>query len=212
MAFSTDPIWPPLERCTRETEAWTVGRESSTYNNNSLLNNNISFCTIRHKNKHFFSDKLQSESFGLWYHSRAEAPRTVSREYRRSEGKRVGRTRWISRGSGCYRTVGGLAFFPFSLNEKWRCSSRAASSKRHPGWKYMETMWWWELAASQHLWVIPNVVWFCWAAILVLHGWCWFVVLSDHFSPVVRIASSTKPKWSGYQAFNASSWVMPDSS
>lgn len=37
-----------------ETEASTVRRESSTNNNNSLLNNDISFGTIRHKNKHFF--------------------------------------------------------------------------------------------------------------------------------------------------------------
>lgn len=35
-----------------ETQAWKVRRESSMNNNNSLLNNDTSFCTIRHKNKH----------------------------------------------------------------------------------------------------------------------------------------------------------------
>lgn len=42
-------------------------------------------------------------------------------------------------GSGCYRTVGGLAFFsPFSLNEKEGAAVGGRRLTEPPSWKFME--------------------------------------------------------------------------
>lgn len=162
MAFLTDLVWRHSERRSGETEAWTVRRESST-NNNRSLHNNISFCTIRHKNKHFISFQLQSESFGLWFHGRDESPCTVSREYCRSEGNKS-RFEQNQRGSGSYRTVGGL----YEKVQKWRCSEAKEAQRRN----LCSSLWNQHdigspLRCSQSLWSFcPVATW------LIPGSWC----------------------------------------
>lgn len=123
------------------------------------LNNNISFCTIRHKNTSF---NLQSESFGLWYHGRDEAPHTVSLgEYCRSEGGKKKQTFaepcWIiSRVLDATGLWVVELFFPFP---SWMRNEGAAglTAQRYAGLEevcsrkdcsFMEATWWKASAAS----------------------------------------------------------------
>lgn len=124
------------------------------------LNNNISFCTIRHKNTSF---NLQSESFGLWYHSRDEAPHTVSQgEYCRSEGgkkkkKHLQNPAGSSAGFWMLQDWGWSSFFfPFP---SWMRNEGAAglTAQRYAGLEevcsrkdcsFMEATWWKASAAS----------------------------------------------------------------
>lgn len=82
-----------LSNAAGKAEAQTVRRESST-NSNKSQQQYISFCTIRHKNKHFWNSSLNPLVFG------ATAQVTL-----RVLTEPVG-----LRGTRCYRTVGASAF------------------------------------------------------------------------------------------------------